>query len=185
MSYKPRGYDDMLGEVSSAPTGAAQWETAQIGTTGFFINWLQAGQNDFFQQKLQMTHRKSLGSALKSIHLHYILTSNPALNQTIKLNYAYTWVKVGSAIPVIGSWTANTHTITFTGSEVANTHYLEVIVPNVTAPTNETYSSILLIKITRESQGGGSDTYAGNLGLLYMDAHILCDRNGSYNEAGD
>lgn len=178
-------YDDMLGDVSTSPTGASQWLTAQIGTTGFFINWLQSGQNDFTQQKLQMSHMKALGTALKSLHVHYLLSTSPSAGQTVNLNWAYTWVKMNTAVPAIGSWASNTHTITFTGSEAANTHYVESIVTNVAAPANETYSSIFFIKITRESQGGGADSYGGNFGLLYLDGHIQKNRLGSVNESSD
>jgi hypothetical protein len=177
-----QAYDDMQGQVMTAPTGASQWATAQIGSTGFFINWLQAGQNDFFQQNIQMTHKKKLGAVLSDFHIHYVLSAAPSNGNTIKLSYAYTWINIGSAIPAIASWitTNSPKTITFTGAETANTHYVADILNNIAAPANETYSSVLLIKITRTSQGGGADTYAGNFGLLYTDGHIQQDRMGSY-----
>lgn len=178
-------YDDMQGNVATAPTGAAQWATAQIGSTGFFINWLQAGQNDFFQIALQMTHRKKLGVNIQDFHVHYILSSIPVAGQTVKLNYAYTFIKMGAAVPVIGSWTASTKTITFLGTEAASTHYYSDVISNLTTPADETYSGILLIKVTRESQGVSADTYAGNFGLLYADSHILVDRAGSVSSGTD
>lgn len=179
------GYDDIMGDVSTSPTGASQWLTAQIGTTRFFINWLQSGQDDFTQIKLQMPHRKKLATALKSLHVHYILSSVPVLNNTVKLDWAWTWVKVGDTIPAIGSWTSNTHTITFTGAETTNTHYIESITTNLAYPTGETYSSILLFKILRNSTGAGADTYGGNFGLLYLDGHYVADRIGSLNETSE
>jgi hypothetical protein len=178
-------YDDMLGDIRTAPTGAAQWLTAQIGSTGFFINWLQSGQNDFAQQSFQMTHRKSLSAVIKSFHIHYLLSSVPVAGNTIKIEYAYTWINPNDQVPLIGNWTSGTKTITFTGAEVALTNYYIAIVENIASPANEAYSSLLLIKLLRRSQGGGADSYGGNFGLLYTDLHIPCNRLGSLNESSD
>lgn len=178
-------HDDQQGEVRTVPTGAAQWLTAQIGTTGFIINWLQAGQDDYFQVSLQFTHRKALQTALDSFHIHYLLSSAPGAGQTVLLDYAYTWFLVGQAVPLIGTWTTGTYPLTFTGTEAALTQYIAPVVTNVAAPANETYSSTFLIKITRNSTGPGSDTYGGDFGLLHADAHFVTNRFGSVNEHAD
>lgn len=178
-------YNDMQGQVATAPTGASAWLTAQIGATGFFINWLQAGQDDFFQNIFQMSHTKALGTNIKSFHIHYLLSTAPAAGNTVILDYAYTWVNKDAAVPVIGSWTSGTKTITFAGTETALTHYITGIVSDITPPANETYSSLLLFKVTRNSLGVGADTYAGNFGLLYSDCHFETNRLGSVNEFTD
>lgn len=178
-------HDDIQGNVATAPSGASQWLTAQIGATGFFVNWLRNGQNDFFQITLQMPHRKVLGSALDSVHVHYLLSSAPSNGQTVKLDYAWTWLKDGDAVPVIGSWTSGTKTITFAGTETINTLAVTSIVTGLTAPASETYSSILLFKCQRTSSGGGADTYGGNFGLLYCDGHVVVNRMGSVQELTD
>jgi len=181
----PQGHTDILGEIATAPTGAAQWLTAQIGSTGFFINWLQSGQNDFFQIKMQIDHRFGLGRNLDDIHLHYILSAVPAAGSTIILDWAYTIVPIGQAVPVIGSWATGTTTFTFTGTETTNTHHAHSVASNIAPPAMQTYSSIIFFKATRKSSGLGSDTYAGNLGLLYVDAHGLADRFGSHYATTD
>jgi hypothetical protein len=174
-----KGYTDVFGDINTAPTGAAQWLTAQIGTTGFFINWLQAGQNDFFQMKSQIDHRFSKVTPIADIHLHYTLSSVPAAGNTCILNCAYTWVPIGVTIPLIGAWSTFTHTFNFLGTETALQHNLVTLVSNIAVPANQTYSSLLFFKATRQSNGGGADSYGGNLGLLYLDAHMLADRPGS------
>jgi hypothetical protein len=180
MSFEQdKGYTDVLGEIATAPVGASQWLTAQIGATGFFINWLQAGQNDYFQLKIQVDHRFGLAQPLADIHIHYVLSSAPAAAQTVKLEIAYCWVPIGQPIPLIGVWPTATPTKTFAGTEAALTHYVHELVTNVATPANQTYSSILFLKVLRRSQGGGADTYAGNFGLLYVDSHVLADRVGS------
>jgi len=178
-------YDDMLGDIRTAASGAAQWQTAQIGDTGFIINWLQDGQNDYAQMTLQMTHRKKLQTSLADFHIHYVLSAAPEEGQTVKIEYAYTWDNIGAAIPAIASWTADTKTLTFTGAELANTHYILSVLEDVAPPANETVSSIFMIKLLRRSQGAPADTYAGNFGLLNVDCHILCDRVGSLNPTSD
>lgn len=187
MSFPPnRGYTDILGAVATAPTGAAQWLTAQIGVTGFIINWLQSGQDDYAQLLLQIDHRFGRTQPLHDIHVHYVLSSAPAAGQTVLLDYAYCWVPIGQAIPLIGAWTTATATLTFVGTEAALTHYLfEIVSVPVAPPPNQSYSSLLFLKITRNSAGGGADTYGGNFGLLYLDAHMQADRVGSFNDLGD
>jgi hypothetical protein len=180
-----RGYTDILGEIATAPTGAAQWLTAQIGVTGFFINWLQAGQNDFFQLKLQIDHRFGKGLNLADLHAHYALSTVPVAGNTIIIDWAYVIVPINQPIPVIGSWASGTATIPLAGTETVNTHYVYNFATNIAPPANQTYSGILFFKATRRSSGGGSDTYGGNFGLLYVDAHGLADRPGSVGATGD
>lgn len=186
MSFEQdRGYTDALGEIATAPTGAAQWATAQIGATGFFINWLQAGQNDYFQLKTQIDHRFGNAQPIADMHVHYVLSSAPAAGQTVNLEVAYCWVPIGQPIPLIAAWSTATPTKTFAGTEAALTHYDHILVLNVAPPANQTYSSILFIKCLRRSQGGGADTYGGNFGLLYVDSHLQADRVGSMNPSSD
>ena len=185
MAFNPPGYTDLLGEIATAPTGSAQWLTAQIGLTGFFINWLQAGQNDFFQFKTQVDHRFGRAPVLADIHLHYTLSSAPAAGQTIKLEIQYAWVPINAAIPLIGVWTPVPYTFNFTGAELALQHNIQAFATDILAPANQTYSSILFFKCLRRSQGGGADTYGGNLGLLYFDVHCAADRMGSFTAIHD
>ncbi|MFA5376075.1 MAG: hypothetical protein WC455_10050 [Dehalococcoidia bacterium] len=178
-------HDDQLGDVQTALTGASQYTEAQVGDTGFIIPWLAAGADDYVQQKLQFSHRKALGTAIESIHVHYLLSAQPTAGQTVKLDYKYAWVDFGAAVPALVSWTGDTKTITFTGSEAANTHYVSDIVEDIGPLSGEHNSSILLVKVTRNSAGDGADTYTGNFGLLYMDAHFQTNRLGSANEYTD
>jgi len=185
MAYDPPGFTDILGEISTAPTGAAQWLTAQIGATGFFINWLQSGQNDYFQFKTQIDHRFGRPAALADIHLHYLLSTSPGAGQTINLEIQYTWVPINADVPLIAAWTAVPHVFNFVGGEPALRHSVVVFATNIAAPPNQTYSSLLFFKCLRRSQGVGADSYGGNLGLLYFDAHCLATRNGSFAPATD
>ena len=53
----------------------------------------------------------------------------------------------------------------------------------ILSPTNEGYSSILMVRSIRTN--GGADTYPGGLVLVYMDAHMPVDRQGSVFEYSD
>lgn len=180
-----RGYTDIMGEIATAPTGAAQWLTQQIGATGFIINWLQAGQSDYFQIKLQIDHRFGKTQPLADVHVHYTLSSAPAAGQTVILDIAYCWVPIGQPIPLIGAWATASPTITFTGTEAALAHNIKELAVNIAVPGSQTYSSIFFLKCTRRSSGGGADTYGGNFGLLYVDAHCQADRVGSAQPTTD
>jgi len=185
MSYRPDGYNDMLGAIDSVPVGAAAWSVRQIGATGFLINWLDAGQNHYFQHLTQIDHTRYPGQALADLHLHYVLSTVPVAGNTILLDYAYTWAPIGQPIPLLAAWSSGTHTIPLAGTEVVNTHYVRELFLNLAAPANDTYSSMFFFKCTRHSQGVGADTYAGNLGLLHLDAHIPVTRLGSAYHDGD
>lgn len=66
------------------------------------------------------------------------------------------------------------------GAKDAFIYGLHSIQSNISAPSNEGYGGILLIKITR-----GNGTYAGRFGILDCDAHSQMNRIGSINEASD
>lgn len=176
------GHDDMLGEVRSGITGATSWQLAQINDTGFILGWLRNNSNDFFQVKIQVPHRRNLGTALDSIHIHYILeiASSPA--EQVVFSGSYAWMQPGAAVPNNAGWTAFSGAgLTLTlGARDAYYYGLHSIQTNIAAPANEGYGGILLIKITR-----GNGSYAGRLGVLDCDAHSQMNRIGSINEASD
>lgn len=181
-------YDDMFGEVRSAISGGTQWATYSIRTgtgddTGFLLGWLRDNSTDFFQLKIQVPHRRQLGSILASIHLHYMIGAvAPTEGQTAVFTYAYTWLKVGDVVPVIGSWvtTGSPVTLTFGAGVNAWQYGLFRFAANITPPANEGYGGMLLFKVTR-----GDGSWGGDLGVLDCDAHSLMDRLGSLYEASD
>ena len=175
-------HDDMLGEVRSAISGATQWTQAQINDTGFILGWLLNNSNDFFQVKIQMSHRRNLGTALDSVHIHYLLENSATAGETIVWSGAYAWIQPGSVIPANSGWTAFSGAgLTQTLPTAAAYYYgLHSIQANIAAPANEGYGGMLLIKITR-----GNGTHGGRVGILDCDAHSQMNRLGSYNEATD
>lgn len=186
-SYTQRlqAHDDMLGKLRTAVTGASQTTVAQVRDTGFLLEWFAGNADDFQQLTIQVPHWRKLGSPLDSLHIHYVLTTAPNAAETVFLDYAYAWISPGQAVPALTGWTANTATLTFTGSEGANFYGVFSIVTNVAAPANEGYGGIIMMKITRNAFGSPSDTYAGDFGILDVDAHSIKDRMGSAFEVTD
>ena len=177
-------HDDIQGIVGTA-VGTSALGTITIRDTGFPILAFQNANDDTLYMVYQMPHRKKLGVALDSVHLHCYLPSAPSAGQTVLIDYEYTWYNNDNTIPALVTWIKSTKTHTFTGTELQYSTPIITVIQNLTAPTNETYSSILLVKLTRNSTGVGSDTYNDDLGLVYSDIHVPIDKNGSMNEFND
>ena len=181
---KPQGYgyqyDDMLGEVRSAIAGGTVWDVAAIGDTGFIIGWLKNSSTDMFQLKIQAPHRRVIGSILGDIHVHYVLESASTAAQTIVWDTKYTWMKLGTVIPAIGSWITSPITTQILTTKSAFYYGLFELAVNIPAVTNEDYGSILLIKVAR-----GNGSYTGRVGILDADAHSLMGKLGSKNVYSD
>jgi hypothetical protein len=133
-----------------------------------------------------MQHDKALLTNLDSVHVHYYLPNAPSAGNTVYFDTSWTWLnREGAATPVISSWNVVRSTITFTGTEAQYSTGYKPIAINLTYPVNEEYSSMLLVKVVRDSTGVGSDTYSSDLGILYIDCHYQANKLGSNNEASD
>jgi hypothetical protein len=177
-------HDDIQCDVASA-AGGSSLGTLAIRDTGFSVGSFQNANDDTAFLSFQMPHKKKLGTAIDSVHIHYYLPTAPTASDTVLIDYAYTWYKNGDTIPAISGWTTGTKTHTFAGTEAQYSTGIISVITNISAPSGETYSTILLVKLTRNSTGIGSDTYAADLGIIYFDAHYVTDRMGSINEISD
>lgn len=181
-------HDDLQGIIGT-PQNSGALGSLDIRDTGFQILAFENTNDDVLYMTFQMSHRKKLGTAIDSVHIHYYLPSAPSAGQTCLFNTEWTWFNDGlssEVVPATADWTKATGTaLTFTGTEAAYSTGIFSVLTNLAAPTNEIYSSILLVKITRDSSGDGSDTYNDDLGLLFCDAHYVTDRTGSANESTD
>jgi hypothetical protein len=171
-------FDDIQGTVGTALTGAAQYTLKQYRNTGLVLPYMANG--DFFTQIIQMPHRKKLGTAVPSVHLHWI--TELAVTGTIIFDWAWGFYNENGAVPVPNTL-PNTGQTTI--SIAAADQYLPKIsgiVSNIPAPTNETYSAILLVKVARN---GGTFGNNNEIAIRYVDAHVECDRFGSRQEYTD
>lgn len=184
MSHNPTPrHDDMLGVIQSAAAGGTAWTYAALGDTGFLMGQLANNSTDIVQLKIQVPHRRKLGSNLDSIHMHVVLETAISATETVVIDQAsYVWLNVGDAISASANWTSIPD-FTYTapvGGYPAKTYLIWSIIQNVAPPPNEGYGGILLVKMRR-----GNGTYSGDIGILDIDAHTQVDRFGSLNEASD
>jgi hypothetical protein len=189
-------YDDQSIVVQAA-SGVSALTTEGYREAGrFLMTFFRHNQDDAFYATLQMPHRKKLGSALASVHLHLI----PMIDPSSSPEYAYfstnyAWVLLDGTLAAPSNWTNSLTQFAVTTGD-AFKHKYHPLVTNVAAPGSETYSSILLLEVSRlGSSGGANDTYKtnkaapgtvqANLGVLSVDAHVLMDRLGSHLEGSD
>lgn len=178
-------HDDMQG-IMSTVTGGSALGTLAIRDTGCTMLAFQNANDDIAVQVYQFSHRKKLNTNLDSVHLHYYLPSAPTAGQTLRFNYWWIWYNNGDVIPAIANWnTGDTVIHTFDGTEAAFSTGIVGIIRDLQHPENEQYSSLLRVKVIRDSTGVGSDTYNDDLGIDYFDVHYLVDKQGSIFEYTD
>jgi len=182
--YPGEKHDDQQGVLGTALNGVTTWTPAQFRGTGIVLNNIQS--NDVFSMVFQFSHRRKLLSVLDSVHLHYI--PNAAANGNIRFAYTWGWYDTGQEIPNTLPNTGNTADIPLvTGDQ----YKLKIssLLENLTPPTLERYSSILLVKLTAAAPAAGTNWWAAGgtntIALAYMDAHYVVDRGGSTNEYDD
>lgn len=169
----PRYDDTITLPAQTALVGVTQWTLRQIRTTGIVAPHI--ADSDIFSVAVQMPHRKQQKVPIKSLHIHYIPVA--AVTGNIVLNYEYGFYNGSGQIPDTLPNTGNV-TINLVGSDQYKIKY-DAILSNIQVP-NETYSNILLVKVTR-----ASSTYSGEIALVSYDCHIPVDRLGSVSETSD
>jgi len=184
-------HDDSFGVDRSSLSGTSQYSTEEFNSTGFILNWLRHDQDDYFQLITQFSHRRKLGT-VANLHIHYM----PGVNTggDVYFYYQYAWVSIGQAIPEIGSWASGNATIVVPAGAIW-THQVDNIAANMAAPSPDSHSSILLLKLTRlgsnpldtfsANRTDPGATNAANFGILGVDCHFTTDRIGSNGEYSD
>ena len=124
----------------------------------------------------QMAHAKLLDSPVYP-HLHWIQEEDHIPNWLI----AFRWYKNGQLVP--STWTLakyTTHEYTYASGALAQyTNF-----PGISAPAAETVSSMLEIKLYRDSANtstkfAGADPYTSSAKAKELDVHIQLDSLGS------
>lgn len=183
IEYTPREvHDDIQGILGTALTGAAQWTPTTYRNTGIVFNEITSG--DYFTMVFQFPHRKKLSSNVDSIHLHYI--PKAAVSGNIAFTYSWGWYNHHDVIPDTLPNTGTTSDIAILNTDQYK-QQISTLVPNITFPVGEVYSSILYCRFVAVAPAAGVNywTVANRIALVYMDAHYITDRDGSYNETTD
>jgi hypothetical protein len=172
-------HDDIQGILGTALTGVTAYTLRQYRSTS--IPLAHVANGDIFSMNFQLPHRKRKGTAIDSVHLHYIPIASA--NGDIKFNYTWGWYNHGDIVP---STLPNSGSITIT---LATTDQYKLklanIITNLTAPASEDYSSILLCNITRVAPAGTNWGNTNEIAIVYVDAHYITDRSGSVLEYTD
>jgi hypothetical protein len=186
------GYDDQQGPIQ-AGANIAGITIEAYRDTKMLMPFMRHDQDDTISLTFQFSHRKKLGSALASIHLHYIPMVNPddvITKNIVYWEYQYVWHNLDAAVPAVASWTTGNSTLAIGAADahICRTHDFAVA---IAAPGSETYSSFLLLYISRLGSSAAQDTYeAGkadhtaqaNLCIEGVDVHFQADRMGSLAE---
>jgi len=173
-------HDDIQGILTTALTGVTAYTFRQIRTTGVVLPHVANG--DIFSLTLQFSHRKKLGTPLDGVHIHFMPVASA--NGNIKFEYAWGWFNSGDTIPDTLPNTGDTGDILLATTDQYK-HKRSNIAINMAAPASETYSSVLMIKVTRVAPAGTNWGNTNEIAILYMDAHFIANGNGSINENTD
>lgn len=163
-----------------------QWfDDSGIGDTGTtrgvylytFHNDVEASEDEV-HFTIQMPH--SWNSGAVHIHVHWI-TKTTASNSKVRWGLEYTWAEPGAtfgATPAI--LYASTPESADTGT-TAGKHQITEFTALTPTSSQDGLSSILICRLFRNSSHA-DDTYTGDAGLLYIDAHYQLARLGSNDE---
>lgn len=180
--YSYASTDDLLGSYSTGLTGATQWTEGAINDTGFIIPFLSNNSGDFFCVRAQSPHWRKQGVNAESIHLHWVNKTAYTANQTVVFDIYYTWVIPNTVIPALAGWQQATSVSLVLSTENLDawTYGVDSLVTDFAPPSVEGYGVGLLFRVVR-----GNGTYTGDLGIIWADAHVKKDRQGSLYEYSD
>lgn len=129
--------------------------------------------------KLQLPHGKLLGSAIH-IHVHWVPTSTGNAGDKVRWGLEYTKANPNGTFGAVGAYIYATDPISPPSTTpTIHTHYITEFAD--IDMTGDALSTILLCRLFRNSSDA-ADTFAGDVGLLYIDAHIEFSQLGSNDE---
>lgn len=129
--------------------------------------------------KLQMPHGKLLGSVIH-LHVHWMPTSTGSAGDKVRWGLEYSKANPNGVFAAPGAFIYATDPINPPSTTpTQDTHYItEFTDINM---TGDALSTILMCRLFRNSSDA-ADTFAGDVGLLYIDAHVEMTKLGSDSE---
>jgi hypothetical protein len=172
-----RWYDDLRFPAASARVGATAptWDTTNIG---YIFDDNPGGANEQLQFVAQLPHQWRIGGYV-DIHIHWILLEDDgAATEDVKWDALYRWYEIGATSNAGFTELSNTVDVS---SQLQWIHtFTEIGEP--TAPASPGVSSILEIKLERDTQDAADD-HPHNVLLKELDLHYEIDSPGSLGEA--
>jgi hypothetical protein len=118
------------------------------------------------------------GTGIK-VHVHWVASSTAASSK-VEWGLEYTIKDIGATYGDTTIIYANTDIYSSTGT-TKDKHTITGFSTITTDTNSDNISAVLIGRLFRNS-GGGNDTYTGDAGLLYIDAHYEIDALGSGQE---
>ena len=175
-----RAYNDLLGAPgqSAAPASSAPtWSDDDFGLGGNDFRVLKFDTNEYQFFWFQTHHGVVLASAIE-LHIHWMIGADDTGNE-------FAWEADVIGAPIGGSWS---HLGTFTSDDYvlqagdsAKHHYFEIN-GDIGGGFNTTVSSVFCVRLKRVEPATGTDS-TQNIGVLWVDCHVLLDEIGSNEEA--
>lgn len=131
-----------------------------------------ASQDNEVAFTMQLSHKYMEGEDIE-FHIHTVHPDSNTGNS--KWTLTYSWANIGSDFPA-----ESTASVTFASPADADKHETHDLIASISG-TGKEVSSILLCNLTREGTDV-ADTYASDIYLVAMDAHIPVDAIGSDEE---
>jgi len=135
--------------------------------------------NDYLYLNIQLNHDKDLASSIYP-HIHFFQGSNAIPNFLLQ----YRWQSNGGE--KVTGWTSikcNSLAFPYGGTTKVNIAYSAAIVP----PVGASLSDIVQFRVCRDTDNDstlftGVDPYAGSVGILAFDLHLMLNSLGSTDE---
>jgi len=181
-------WDDMQGGALGG-LGTAALTTEVYRDTPAVMEFMRHDQDDAKTFYHQFPHTVDPLSGVR-VHLHAIPMA--AAGGNVLIRYWYFWAHAGVVLPALVGWTTSTAAIPYVLADQF-THSIKPVV-TIPAPADGAKASDLLVFHFQRNGTNVLDTYstnkvggttAANLGLLFVDGHILKNTTGSIQEYGD
>lgn len=178
-------YEDVRLEPITRSTGVnaavfSQWFTDGSTSRGVYLYTFDNAVTNS-QKEVHFTIQMPHAWAQTPIHLHvHWIAATTAASSKVRWGLEYTWAEPGA---VFGNTTlvyADTDIYAATGV-TAHAHTITEFADLTPTATQDGFSSILICRLWRDS-GNAADTYTGDVGVLYIDAHVEMNKLGSNDE---
>jgi len=177
-------HDDIMGIITTGLAGNNQWGIANIGNTGYALQFLRNNSSDYYNFHAQSPHWRKHNAALDSIHIHYMLKDAYTAAQTLVFDIYWAWIIPGTIFPSdIANWNkAENVQIILNANSNLSAYYTDIfpVVVDVPPPVPDGYGIGIAVKLIRKN-----GSFTGDMWVWFNDAHALKDKEGSLFEYTD
>jgi len=172
-SANDNNWEDLRFPVGAIKVGTTNPPDEQAYRGGLVLSY-PSNANRVAYVTAQMPHSWVEGSTV-NFHLHWTIPTSGAGEgaENVKWNFTYSWANIGGDFPVES-------TATVTRDVQNDTAHKHLLTGFDVTPTGKTFSSMIIISITRDVSV--DDDYAGAAYLTEFDIHYKQNRLGTVSE---